>query len=189
MVDSKRYDPTITRFQKHTKSFVSGKTKKGHLNSKDKEEGDVSKEEGILVRVDKNNLYGKGWEVKIDEKKIMCNYGDNIIYLPPYTVNGSYYVPKKECKVEVSIDKNSKINTITKIKDPNKQPISLSNKGVTLQGSGKASVIIEQDTTTISGDVILDTKDQEDLPDEISLIDVYKKLQSIESKLSDNNDI
>ena len=41
MVDSKRYDPTITRFQKHTKSFVSGKTKKGHLNNEEREAGDV----------------------------------------------------------------------------------------------------------------------------------------------------
>lgn len=189
MVDSKRYDPTITRFQKHTKSFVSGKTKKGHLNNDEREAGDVTKEEGILVKVNKNNLYGKGWEVKIGEKTVMCTYGDNIIYLPDCTLNGSYYMPKKECKVEVSIDKKSKINTITRIKDSNKKPITMMNDGITLKSNGEASITINNDTTTISGDVVINTSSNNDLPDEISINDLYKRIESIESKLSDNNDI
>ena len=194
MVDTKRYSPTNKRFQKHTQAFVSGKTKKGHLSSEEREAGDVVKETGLLVKVNKNNIQGNGWEVKIDNKTYMCTYGDNIIYLPPCTLNGSYYLPKKECKVEVSIDKKSKIYTITKIDDPDKQPISIMNNSITLQTQGEASLTITEDTTTISGnnltvegDINIDTSKKEDLPDTISITELYKKVQIIESKLSDNN--
>lgn len=213
MVDSKRYDPTITRFQKHTQSFVSGKTKKGHLNkdNDERESGDVIKEEGILVKVNSKDLHGKTWEVKVDKKTYMCSYGDNIIYLPPYTVNGTYYIPKKECKVEVSIDKKSKIYTITRILDSDKQPITMSNNHITIQTSGDASVKVEKNKTSISsgkasvkvednktsvsgeklsveGDVEVKTSKDNDLPDKISITDLYKKVQNIEIKLSDKND-
>ena len=42
MVNSKRYDPTITRFRKHTQGFVSGKTKKGHLQNEENDKGSLS---------------------------------------------------------------------------------------------------------------------------------------------------
>ena len=202
MVDSKRYDPTITRFQKHTKSFVSGKTKKGHLDDSDddKKKG-VIKEEGELVRVNSKNLHGKSWEVKVDGKTYMCTYGDNIIYLPPYTKNGSYYVPKKKCLVEVSIDKKSKIYTITRMIDPDKQPITMTDKGITLQSKGLASLTLTKDTAAIGGnelsvegdlsvdgDIQIDTSKEKDLPDKISVTDLYKKVQNLEIKLSDKND-
>lgn len=190
MVDSKRYDPTITRFQKHTQSFVSGKTKKGHLNEDggDREESDVIKEEGVLVRVNSKNIYGNTWEVKVGNKTYMCSYGDNIIYLPPYTEKGIYYVPKKECKVEISIDKKSKIYTITRINDTNKQPITMTNDGITLQSEGNASLKVDNEKVSVKGDIQLDTSKDEDLPDTISVKNLYKKIQVIESKLSDKND-
>lgn len=208
MVDSKRYDPTITRFQKHTKNFVSGKTKKGHLNNEEREPGDYIKEEGTLVRIDKNNLQGKSWEVKVDNKTYMCSYyGNSFLFLPNCTTNGKYYIPKKEYKVEVSIDKKSKIYTITKIKglklSSNEQLISIieGNK-INIQGSKDSSLIVDQEGTSISGsglsvegniavqgDIEIDTSHDDDLPDSISVTDLYKKVQIIESKLSDNNDI
>lgn len=196
MVDTKRYNPTNKRFQKHTQAFVSGKTKKGHLSTGDRDTGDVVKETGVLIRVDKNKIQEKGWEVKIDNKTYMCNYGDNIIYLPPYTENGQYYLPKKECKVEVSIDKKSQIYTITKINDPDKQPITIQNNSITLQTNGEASLQISENTTIISGeelsvegDVKIDTsKNNTITEDVISITDLYKRVQVIESKLSDNND-
>lgn len=194
MVDTKRYDPTITRFQKHTKSFISGKTKKGHLNNDEREPGDVVKEEGILVKVDKNNMYGKGWEVKVGNQTLQCSYGDNIVYLPECTLNGSYYLPKKECKVEVSIDKKSKINTITRIKDANKTPISMSNEEISIQVGDDTSLTVANDGAKISGtslsvdgDVTINTSKDNDLPDKISITELYKKMELIESKLSDNN--
>lgn len=195
MVDSKRYDPTITRFQKHTKSFVSGKTKKGHLNKDDREAGDVIKEEGILVKVDSRDLQGKTWEVKVDKKTYMCSYGDNIVYLPPCTKNGDYYIPKKKCLVEISIDKKSKINTITRMKDPNKQPIAMIDNQIKMQGNGTASLIIQGDSTSIEGselsvegDVKVDTSKDDDLPDSISLKKLYKEVQILKDKVSDSDD-
>ena len=195
MVDSKRYDPTITRFQKHTKSFVSGKTKKGHLNNEEREAGDVVKEEGILVQVDRNNLQGKTWLVEVGGKRYPCTYGDNIIYLPPCVKNGNYYQPKQECKVEVSIDKKSKIYTITRILSEDKQPIFMVDNQISLQGNGTASLTVESDKTSISGvelsvegDIKVDTtKDDDVSTDSISVKELYKKVQIIESKLSDNN--
>lgn len=194
MVNTKRYDPTITRFQKHTKNFVSGKTQKGHLGEKE-ESGDVTKEEGVLVKVIKKDIYGKGWEVKIGEKTVMCNYGDNIVYLPDCTVSDQYYIPKKECRVEVSMDKRTKINTITRINDPDKQPISMVGNTVKIKSSG--SVALEMgnritsilgDRLSVQGDVVVDTSEKEDLPDKISVTDLYKRIEVLESKLSDNND-
>lgn len=196
MVDTKRYDPTITRFQKHTKSFVSGKTKKGHLSNDERDAGDVVKEDGILVRVNSNNLQGKSWLVKVGNKEYWCTYGDNIVYLPDCVKDGIYYKPKKECKVEVSIDKKSKIYTITRIKDPNKQPISMIDSKISLQGNGNASLTVEENKTAIEGDnltvendVLIQTSEEdEDLPDKISVTELYKKVRDIEVQLSDKDD-
>lgn len=206
MVDSKRYDPTITRFQKHTKSFVSGKTKKGHLENEDREAGDVINEEGVLVRIIKKDIQGKGWKVKVDEKIYNCSYyGNSFLFLPNCTETDTYYIPKKECKVEVSIDKKSKIYTITKIKglktSPNQQLISIiEGDKIDIKGGGKASVSVKQEKTAISGDglevegdvdvegdVKIDTSKDEDLPDKISMTELYKKVQVLEEQLNSKN--
>lgn len=206
MVDSKRYDPTITRFQKHTKSFVSGKTKKGHLENEDREAGDVVNEEGVLVRIIKKDIQGKGWEVEVDKKKYKCSYyGNSFLFLPNCTETDTYYIPKKECKVEISIDKKSKIYTITKIKglktSPNQQLISIiEGDKIDIKGGGKASVSVKQEKTAISGDglevegdvdvegdVKIDTSKDEDLPDKISMTELYKKVQVLEEQLNSKN--
>lgn len=196
MVDTKRYDPTITRFQKSTKSFVSGKTKKGHIGQEERDTGDVIKEEGILIEVDRNNIQGKGWKVRVGKKDYNCSYGDNIIYLPECTLIGNIYKPKQECRVEVSIDKKSKIYTITRLKDENKQPIFMVNNSINLQGQGDASLTVNENKTTITGDELsvendikIDTsKDSSVSTDEISVLGLYKEIQIIKSELSDNND-
>lgn len=195
MVNSKRYDPTITRFQKHTKSFVSGKTKKGHLNKDEEREGDVLKEEGTLVKVDKNNFDGKGWLVKVDNKQIWCTYGDNIVYLPPCNLVGSYYVPKDKCPVEVSIDKKSKINTITRINDENKLPIAMMDGGITLESKEGSSIKINDEGTSISGislnvenDVKIKTS-KETISVKDTINNLYERIEYLESKESDSNDI
>ena len=224
MVDSKRYNPTITRFQKHTKNFVSGKTKKGHLNDDERDPGDYIKEEGTLVRISKKNIRGKGWEVKVDNKVYKCSYyGNSFLFLPNCTEDNDYYLPKKEYKVEVSIDKKSKIYTITKIKglklSSNEQLISIiEGDKINIQGGKKTSVEVGQEETSITGDKVniqggedssitmengktsvtgsisvegdvkLDTSEEEGLPDEISVKALYKKVQIIEEKISDNDD-
>lgn len=201
MVDSKRYTPTNERFRKHTQNFVSEKTKKGHLNDKEKDKGDVSKEDGKLVKVYKKLMKKNGWIVKVDGKEYHCSYGDNIVFLPPCTDKGTYYVPKKECLVEVSIDKKSKIYTITRMKDPNKQPIEMMNDSISLQGSGLAELKVEADKTKVSGesldvegdvnvdgDVKIDTSKDEDLPDSISLKSLYKEVQILKNNQNSDKD-
>lgn len=201
MVDSKRYTPTNERFRKHTQNFVSEKTKKGHLNDKEKDKGDVSKEDGKLVKVYKKLMKKNGWIVKVDGKEYHCSYGDNIVFLPPCTDKGTYYVPKKECLVEVSIDKKSKIYTITRMKDPNKQPIEMMNDSISLQGSGAAELKVEADKTKVSGesldvegdvnvdgDVKIDTSKDEDLPDSISLKSLYKEVQILKNNQNSDED-
>lgn len=196
MVDSKRYNPSNKRFQEHTKHFVEGTTLKGHLNE-EKKKKDKYKTTGILVRIVKAKIYSNGWETKVDKKKINCNYGDNIIYLPPCTSTDLYYIPKKKCEVEISIDEKSKIHTITKINDPNKVPISLTNDGVTIEGSGEATFKITDDDIELSGnvdidgtvkdDIKIDTSEDEELPDEISIVEMYKDIKILKSQVSDNN--
>lgn len=201
MVDSKRYTPTNERFRKHTQNFVSEKTKKGHLNDKEKDKGDVSKEDGKLIKVYKKLMKKNGWIVKVDGKEYHCSYGDNIVFLPPCTDKGTYYVPKKECLVEVSIDKKSKIYTITRMKDPNKQPIEMMNDSISLQGSGAAELKVEADKTKVSGesldvegdvnvdgDVKIDTSKDEDLPDSISLKSLYKEVQILKNNQNSDED-
>lgn len=196
MVDSKRYNPSNKRFQEHTKHFIEGTTLKGHLNE-EKKKKDKYKTTGNLVRIVKAKLYSNGWEVKIDGKKVNCNYGDNIMYLPPYTSTDLYYIPKNKCEVEVSIDEKSKIHTITRINDPNKLPISMTNDGVTIEGSGEATLKITDDNIELEGnidisgkvqdDIKVDTTKEEDLPDEISLVEMYKDIQILKDQVSDNN--
>ena len=191
MVDSKRYSPTIKRFQEHTKNFVEGKTKKGHLTDEDRKADDHKREEGILKRVIINKIRSNGWEVKVDKKTYMCTYGDNIIYLPPYTKTKEYYIPKSKCKVEVNIDKKSKIYTITKINDENKQPIEMNNEGLTLQGSGLSSLSVVGDVVEVEGeylqaanDIKIDTTNDKDLPNEISVKSLYQQVQIIQEQIN-----
>lgn len=190
MVNSKRYDPTITRFRKHTQGFVSGKTKKGHLQNEENDKGDVFKDEGELIKIIKKKKDDDGWVVKVSGKTYNCTYGDNIRYMPDCTDTGEYLVPKKKCKVEVSIDKKSKIYTITRIIDKSKTTISASSTDINLNSGGKASVNIGQDKTNVSqdlsvnGDITFNTDDEE----EISMADMYGRIKNLELKLSDDDD-
>lgn len=182
MVDSKRYNPSNKRFQEHTKSFIEGTTRKGHLDSKGGKK-DKYKTMGELIRVTIANIRGDGWYCKVDEEGYLnCNYGDNVVFLPPHTVsaNGMYYIPKSKCEVEISVDKNTKMHTITKINDPNKQVINISNDGVVINGSGDAKLSVEKDNVVVEGDIKIDTSKMDDIDEnEISLTDLYKQVQEI----------
>lgn len=185
MVNTKRYNPTIERFRKHTQGFVSGKTKKGHLDDK-KEDENNKKEEGVLVRIDKRNINGNGWRVKVGNKTYNCSYGDNISYRPDCVENGHYLIPKKECKVEVSIDKKSKIYTITKIIGK-KNTIQMTSKSVTLKGGGNAGLKVDEENVSVDGDIQVNTKDDDDYEEDyISVKDMYKRIQELELKVDNS---
>lgn len=200
MVDSKRYNPSNKRFQKHTQSFVEGKTMKGNLNQGKKDKNSY-KIDGVLVKVNKNALNEDGWYVQVEKKVIRCTYGDNIIYLPPYTENGDWYMPKSKCEVEVSINEKSNINTITKMKDPKKQPITMNNDGIKLSsgtGTGEVQIIKNEinlvaDNITAKSEIsaeneiTLDTTNHKDLPNQIKITDMYREIQELKEKVSDSN--
>ena len=183
MVAEKRYMPTNKRFQDHTKMFVGTKTKKGHLGGGDKEK-EKTLTEGTLVKIIKNKLYEDGWEVRIgkgkDAKTYMCSYGDNIMYLPPNNETELYYVPKHECSVQVSIDTKTKLYFITRINDPNKQPISMTANKINIQGSGTTALeittnVVKAYSNLVSNeDVIANTNDKS-----VSLIQVDSQVTSM----------
>lgn len=193
MVDSKRYNPSNKRFQKHTQSFVEGKTMKGNLN-KGKKDKNSYKVTGVLKKINKHALDANGWYVQVDSKMLQCDYGDNIIYLPPYTENGDWYIPINKCEVEISINEKNNIKTITKIKDPNKQPITMTNNKITLSTGGTGGIDIVKTAVEISGvytsiqnEIKVDTTAHEDLPDEIKITDMYREIQELKNKISDDN--
>ena len=183
MVAEKRYMPTNKRFQDHTKMFVGTKTKKGHLGGEDKEE-EKTLTEGTLVRVVKNKLYEDGWEVRVgkgkDAKTYMCSYGDNIMYLPPNNETELYYVPKHECSVQVSIDTKTKLYFITRINDPNKQPISMTANKISIQGSGTSAIEVTTDVVKAIGDLVSDKDVIVDSGNEkVSLKETNKEVKDI----------
>ena len=193
MVDVKRHTPTNKRFQKYTQSFVEGKTMKGNLNKGDKDKNSY-KVTGILEKIHSKGLDSNGWYVKINKKTLQCYYGDNIIYLPPYTVNGDWYIPKSKCEVEVSINEKSNIFTITRIKDPNKKPIAMDNDGVRLAGSGIGAIRVAKNIVqavgehlAVQNEIVVDTTDDKDLPDQIKITDMYKEIQELKKKVSDSD--
>lgn len=125
MVKSNGYTPTNKYFRNKFQDFASTKTKKGHLNNQDEEEG-AKKLTGKLVKIDRKKIYTDGWLVETtDGKQYWCSYGDGVVCLPDVTESDSYYVPKKQIDVEISIDEDNKVYTLTRLKDPNKKPIAL----------------------------------------------------------------
>ncbi len=195
MVDFKKYTPSNKRFQKHTQHFVEGKTMKGHLNDDKEKNKNKAKYKGELVKVVKAKIYEDGWEVKRDKKTYYCNYGDNIIYLPPHKETKLYYIPDGKCEVEFSVDKTSKISTITRMNHPKKQPIEMDNQGITLKGNGLAQFTVSGDDTEITGnttidgdakvtgDITVDTTKEEGLPDKISVTNLYKQVQVLQKQI------
>lgn len=125
MVKSNGYTPTNKYFRNKFQDFASTKTKKGHLNNQGDEEG-AKKLTGVLIKIDRKKIYSNGWLVETtDKKQYWCSYGDGVLCLPDVTESDSYYTPKKKIEVEISIDEDNKVYTLTRLKDPNKKPIAL----------------------------------------------------------------
>lgn len=188
MVKSNGYTPTNKYFRNKFQDFASTKTKKGHLNHSDEEEG-AKNLTGTLVKIDKDKLYTNGWLVETtDKKQYWCSYGDGVVCLPEYTESGKYYTPKTKTEVNISIDEDNKVYLLTRLKDPNKKPIAFYNdkleisvntntdtnkknnakievskndvniKGNTVVESFKANNIAIEDSLTTETIISLDTK-------------------------------
>lgn len=190
MTGTKRRSPTNKEFKKNFENFASKRMKKGHLNdSQERKSGDNTLEEGILVRIHRKKLYKNGWEVKVgtgkDAKTYMCSYDNGVVDIPDSTETKQYYIPKKKIKVEVSIDKKTKIYKITKIKTQSKNTATLYKKLLKISTNNdensseksKTSLEISDNSINIKSNNVTIT-DEDD--NEIDLIESNKKLNKVE---------
>lgn len=129
---NKRVTPTNKKFKKHFEDFASSKPKKGHLGKGERENDETAIKVGTLIRINRNKIYDRGWEVQVDGKTYMCTYMDNVVMIPDSTVTKKYYIPKKRTKVEIQMDKVSHIYTIIRIQSDNTTPIALYNDNLTI---------------------------------------------------------
>lgn len=162
MVKSNGYTPTNKYFRNKFQDFASTKTKKGHLNKSGDDEGTKTLT-GVLVKVSKQKMYDNGWLVETtDKKQYWCSYGDGVLCLPDSVESKEYYTPKKNVEVEISVDEDNKIYTITRLKDPNKKPLALYsdtleislNTNTDTNKDNSASIQVSQNDISLMGKTI-----------------------------------
>lgn len=167
MVKSNSYTPTNKYFRNKFQDFASSKTKKGHLNNTDEEEGSKNLT-GTLVKIDKEKIYSNGWLVETsDKKQYWCSYGDGVVMLPEYTESSKYYTPKKKTEVNISVDEDNKVYILTRLKDVSKKPISFydekleisvtDNKKKTDDNQDDAKIEISKNDISLVGKTIADS--------------------------------
>ena len=71
----------------------------------------------------------------------------------------------------------------------------MDNRGLKLQGSGLSSLSVTGDVVEVKGeylqasnDIKIDTKEDEDLPDEISIKSLYQQVQVIQEQINSGTD-
>lgn len=194
MTGIRKRSPTNKEFKTNFQGLAGTRTKKGHLNSQERESDDVSRETGTLIRIHKKKLYEDGWEVQVgtdkDAKTYMCSYQSGVLYIPDSTETDEYYVPKQKTQVEVNIDKKSKIYTIVKINSLNKKPIALFEDNLTISTNTnentnsdvEASIEVSTKSITLKSDnvVVLDSNDNK-----IDLVESNKDLNELKKDVSD----
>lgn len=164
MTGIKKRSPTNKEFKKNFQGLAGTRVQKGHLNDQEKKASDSGIEEGTLIRVERSKYDSNGWEVKVgtgkNAKTYMCTNLDNEI--PPFTETDKYLVFKGTIKVDVSIDKKSKIYQITNIKTAKKQPMVLYDDKLLLSTStnekisnlGKAAIEITDKAINLKSDEV-----------------------------------
>lgn len=189
MTGIKKRSPTNKEFKKNFENFASKRMKKGHLSdSQERKAEDNTLEEGILVRIHRKKLYKNGWEVKVgtgkDAKTYMCSYDNGVVDIPESTETKEYYVPKKKTKVEVSIDKKTKIYKIIKIQTQGKNTSTLYKKLLKISTDNdenskdkpKASLEISDTAVNIKSNNVVITDDEDN---EIDLIKSNETLDEV----------
>lgn len=167
MTGIKRRSPTNKEFKTKFEGLASTRTKKGHLNAQERKPGDTVVEKGILIRIDRQKLYEDGWEVKVgtgkSAKVYKCSYGDGVMYIPDSDVTKQYFVPKGKVEVELTIDKKTKLYTITKINTGNKTAVALFENLLTLSvdtnenSNVKTSIEVSDESINMKSDSVIIT--------------------------------
>ena len=132
MVKDNRYNPTNKKFKDKFQGLAGTKTKKGHLTKQDRDEDDVVFDSGQLVKIEKAKILTNGWIVDVSGNTYHCSNDSSIIEIPDYTETSQYYIPKSKTTVDVSLDKQSNIYKVLRLKSLTKNYISSKDGVVTI---------------------------------------------------------
>lgn len=127
------YRPTNKRFRDSFQKFAGTKTKKGNLNNED-ENGAVL-DKGILEKIKKSQITGKGWYVNVSGKQYVCTYNNYNGILPDVTETEQFYYLRNTPEVDVSINKKEKAYNIERIKDLKTNVSATSNGIITIENN------------------------------------------------------
>lgn len=127
------YRPTNKRFRDSFQKFAGTKTKKGNLNNED-ESGAVL-DKGILEKIKKSQITGKGWYVNVSGKQYVCTYNSYNGILPDVTETEQFYYLRNTPEVDVSINKKEKAYNIERIKDLKTNVSATSNGTITIENN------------------------------------------------------
>lgn len=176
MVKSNRYVPTNKKFKDKFQGLAGTKTKKGHLTKQDRDSEDVVFESGELVKIEKNKIMKDGWIVKVDGKEYKCTNDSSVLEVPDCLETSLYYIPKVKTNVEVSIDKQSQIYKLLRLKS--------FRKNYMISESGKVSIFSPTTSTSILPKAIVSTnsKEQQILNAAEANVEAVKKIQEQDTK-------
>lgn len=189
------YRPTNKRFRDSFQKFAGTKTKKGNLNNED-EKGAVL-DKGILEKIKKSQINGKGWYVNISGKQYVCTYNNYNGILPDVTETSEFYYLRNSPEVDVSINNKEKTYNIERIKDL-KTNISSTNDGsITIENnltnnnskeinilSDNNSIQVNNDNIALNGIVTINNQTFDTIIDDVNA-NVENLNNDINQSLSD----
>ena len=163
------YRHTNKRFRDSFQKFAGTKTRKGNLNNED--ENGATLEKGVLNKIKKTLIMGKGWYVTVSGKQYVCTYNDYNGILPDSTETDGFYYPRNNPEVDVSINKKEKTYNIERIKDLQTNIGTNSNGTVTIQNnltdnsfkevsisSDNNSIQVNNDNIVLNGTVMINNQ-------------------------------
>ena len=152
------YRPTNKRFRDSFQKFAGTKTKKGTLNDEDNK-GSVL-EKGILEKIKKSHIMGKGWYVNVSGKQYVCTYNDYNGILPDVTETQKFYYLRNSPEVDISINNKEKVYNIERIKDLKTNVSTTTQGSVTIENnltnsySKEVNILSENNSIQINNDNI-----------------------------------
>lgn len=173
------YRPTNKRFRDSFQKFAGTKTKKGNLNNED-EKGSIL-DKGILEKIKKSQINGKGWYVKVDGKQYVCTYEDYNGILPDVTETKEFYYLRNTPEVDVSINNKEKVYNIERIKDLKTNISTTSTGSVTIENnltnndfkevnilSDNNSIQVNNDNIALNGKVMINNQTFDTIIDDVN---------------------
>ena len=173
------YRPTNKRFRDSFQKFAWTKTKKGNLNNED-ENGAVL-DKGILEKIKKSQITGKGWYVNVSGKQYVCTYNNYNGILPDVTETEQFYYLRNTPEVDVSINKKEKAYNIERIKDLKTNVSATSNGTITIENnltnnnskeinilSDNNSIQVNNDNISLNGVITINNQTFDTIIDDVN---------------------